>query len=95
VHASGTVRGVLLIALAPIIDWPALSEWLAAAAAWQIIFFAWTSLLAIIVRALNGEQGFYSGGSTANRIVFALYLAGTVALIPACLTLAVGLFRAL
>jgi len=95
VHASGSVRGVFLIALAPIIHLPALSEWLLTAVVWQIIFFAWTSLLAMIIRAVSGERGFYVGGSTANRIVSVLYVLGTVALIPACVTLIVGLVRAL
>lgn len=95
VHASGSVRGVLLLALAPIIHLPALPAWLTVAVAWQMVFFVWTSLAAMIVRALSGERGFYAGGSTANRIVFVLYLMGTIALVPACVTLLVGLIRAL
>jgi hypothetical protein len=94
VHASGTARGVLLIALAPIIHLPALPEWLTVAVAWQIIFFVWTSLLAMIVRAFTGRPGFYAGGSLANRVVFVLYALGAVALVPACVTLIVGLVRA-
>jgi len=95
VHASGSVRGVLLIALAAIIHLPVLPGWLLAAVAWQIVFFAWTSLLAMIIRALSGQRGFYSTGSVANRVVFVLYALGTIALIPACITLIVGLARAL
>jgi len=95
VHASGSVRGVFLLALAPVIRLAAVPEWLAVAAAWQIIFFAWTSLLAMLLRALSGEPGFDAGGSMVNRIVFVLYLIGAIALIPACASLAIGLLRAL
>lgn len=95
VHASGSVRGVLLIALAAIIHLPALPPWLMAAVTWQFIFFAWTSLAAMFIRALSGERGFYASGSLANRIVFGLYAAGAIALVPACLTLLAGLVRAL
>lgn len=95
VHASGSVRGVMLLALAAIIHLPALPPWLLAAVTWQFIFFAWTSLAAMIIRALSGEQGFDARGSRANRAVFVLYAAGTIALVPACVTLITGLVRAL
>lgn len=95
VHASGTVRGVLLLALAPVIEFPALPEWLVATAAWLIIWFAWTSVLAMTIRALSGERGFYIGGSVANRIVFGLYAMGAIGLFPACTILLVGVLRAL
>jgi len=95
VHASGSVRGVFLIALAAIIDLPALPEWLVAIAAWLIILFAWTSLIAMIIRAFSGERGFHSGGSKSNSAVYVLYAMGTVALFPACAILLVGLLKAL
>jgi hypothetical protein len=95
VHASGSVRGVFLIALAAIIDLPALPEGLVAIAVWLIILFTWTSLLAMIIRAFSGERGFYSGGSKANSVVYVLYAMGAVALFPACAILLVGLLRSL
>jgi hypothetical protein len=95
VHASGSVRGVLLIALAAVIDRPALPEWLAATAAWLFILFAWTSVVAMILRAITGDPGFYSGGSPANKVVFVLYAVGTAALAPACAILIAGFARAL
>lgn len=95
VHASGSARGVLLIAMAAIVHLPALPPWLLAAVSWQLIFFVWTSLAAMIIRALSGERGFHANGSFANRSVFALYVAGTIALVPACVTLLAGLIRAL
>jgi hypothetical protein len=95
VHASGSVRGIFLIALAAIIDLPALPEWLVAIAAWLIILFAWTSLIAMIIRAFSGERGFHSGGSKVNSAVYVLYAMGTVALFSACAILLVGLLKAL
>lgn len=95
VHASGSVRGVLLIALAAVIDLPALPGWLASMAAWFIILFVWTSVAAMIIRALTGDPGFYSGGSPANKVVFVLYAIGTATLLPACAILIAGFARAL
>jgi hypothetical protein len=95
VHASGSVRGVFLIALAAIIDLPTLPERLLAVAVWLIILFTWTSLLAMIIRAFTGERGFHLGGSKANSTVFALYVIGAVALFPGCTILIVGIIRSL
>ena len=87
--------GVFLIALAAIIDLPALPERLLAVAAWLIILFTWTSLLAMIIRAFTGERGFYLGGSKANSTVFALYAVGAVALFTGCTILIAGMIRSL
>jgi uncharacterized membrane protein len=95
VHASGTVRGVLLIALAAIIDLPALPEWLVATAVWLIIWFTWTSVIAMTIRAVTGERGFSIGGSNVNRLVFGLYAVGAFALFPACAILITGMLRSL
>ena len=95
VHASGSVRGVFLIALAAIIDLPEQPEWLVAIAVWLIILFTWTSLIAMIIRAFSGERGFHFGGSKANWVVYVLYAMGAVALFPACAILIVGLLRSL
>ena len=95
VHASGSVRGVFLVALAAIINLPALPEWLLAIAAWLIILFTWTSLLAMIIRAFTGERGFHFGGSKTNLVVFALYAIGAVALFTGCTILIAGLIRSL
>ena len=45
-HAGGTGRGVMLLALAALIEYPALSFELLSAAVWMILFFVWTSMLA-------------------------------------------------
>ena len=56
-HAGGTGRGVMLLALAAIIDYPALPLWQSASIAWLVIFFVWTSMFAMGIRALCGERG--------------------------------------
>lgn len=94
-HASGTARGIFLIALASVIRLPALPEWRAVTAAWLIIFFTWASLLAMIIRAFTGERGFRFGGTRANVVIHALYWLGAVALFPACGILLAGMIRAL
>lgn len=95
VHASGTARGIYLIALAAIIDLPELPAWLLRTAVWLTIVFSWASLAAMIIRAFSGELGFHPGGSVTNLVVFLLYALGAVALFPACAIFVVGLMRAL
>ena len=95
VHAGGTVRGVMLIALAAIIHIPVLPFWQLTAAVWLIIFFVWTSMLAMILAAVSGDRGLGLSGSIANKIVYLLYAVGTVAIFPGCFLLIYGLYKAL
>lgn len=94
-HAGGSARGILLIALAAVISLPELPYWQAQMAAWFVIYFAWTSTLAMLIRAITGETGFELAGSTTNKFVFVLYASGAVVLFPGLFVLAVGLMRAL
>jgi len=95
VHAGGSVRGVMLIALAAIIHLPVLSLWQLSTFVWLIIFFTWTSMLAMIIAAFSGERGLRLEGSHTNKLVYILYGLGTLAVFPACLLLIVGLLNAL
>ena len=72
VHAGGSARGIMLMALAAIIHLPALPAWQLATIAGLIIFFAWTSMLAMLIAAagmhnilLVGPPG--SGKSMMSR----------------------------
>ena len=94
-HAGGSVRGVMLIALAGIVRLPALPLWELSAFAWLLIFFAWTSVLAMVIAAASGQRGLRLAGSNTNKLVFVLYLVGGVAVFPACIVLIAGLLRAL
>ena len=94
-HASGTSRGIMLIALAAIIHLPALPSWQVTMLALFIMYFVWSSVLAMLIRALTGEPGFSLAGSPANKVVHVLYVTGTITLFPGLLLLAIGLFRAL
>jgi hypothetical protein len=95
VHASVSGRGVMLLALAAIIQLPALPLWLASTAVWLIIAFVWTSTSAMVLRAVSGERGLRCEGSFANKAVFVLYVVGTIAIFPAFFVLIVGLVKAL
>jgi hypothetical protein len=95
VHAGGSARGIMLMALAATIHLPALPDWQLASIAGLIIFFAWTSMLAMLIAAATGERGLRCSGSFANRLVYLLYGVGTVAVFPAFLWLIAGLLRAL
>ena len=94
-HAGGTARGIMLIALAAIIDLPVLPGWLLSIAVWLMIFFVWTSVFAMILVAVTGERGFGWFGSNANKLTYGLYVSGTIAVFPAFLLLIYGLLNAL
>lgn len=94
-HAGGSARGILLIALSSIIHLPALPFLLVSLASWFIVFFVWTSVLAMLLRAITGEPGFHFSGSLSNKLAFLLYLLGTCTVFPGFLILGVGLLMAL
>lgn len=94
-HAGGTGRGVMLLALAALIQYPVLTESLASIAVWLIIFFVWTSMLAMGIRAISGERGLRFSGSFANRTVYLSYALGTLAVFPGFALLIFGLGKAL
>ena len=94
-HAGGTARGVMLIALAAIIEYPVLSYAALATMAWLFIVFTWTSMSAMGIRAVSGERGLRLTGTIANKSVYILYGLGTIAIFPACALLIYGLVKAL
>lgn len=94
-HAGGTGRGVMLLALAALIQYPVLPFWLVSVAAWLIIFFVWTSMLAMGIRAIWGDRGLRLEGSLANRLVYLSYALGTVTVFPGFALLIYGLIKAL
>jgi hypothetical protein len=94
-HSGGTARGIMLIALAAIIHIPALPLWQLSTLVWLIIFFTWTSMLAMIIAAVSGERGLGFFGSNTNKLVYILYVLGTIAIFPACLLLILGLLNVL
>src|SRR5512139_1518642 len=57
-HAGGSGRGVMLMALAAIFHLVALPEWLVSLAAWAIVYFVWASTIAMLITAVTGEHGF-------------------------------------
>lgn len=95
VHASVTSRGIMLIALAAIIHLPVLPSWQITMLAWFIIYFVWSSVLAMLIRAISGEPGFSWQGSSTNKLVHVLYVTGTMTLFPGLLLLVLGLYKAL
>lgn len=94
-HAGGTGRGVMLLALAAIINYPVLPSWQLSATAWLFIFFSWTSMAAMTIRAVTGERGLKCQGSMANKLVYVFYALGTIAIFPAIALLIYGLLMAL
>ncbi len=94
-HASGTSRGIMLLALSAAIEFSDLSVIGLAWAVGLVVFFAWTSVLAMFVRGLSGERGFHPGGSRTNKVVFYLYASGAISLPVGLAWLLVGFWNAL
>lgn len=95
VHAGGSARGVMLIALAATLHLPALTSWQLSMVSWFIIFFAWTSTLAMFLRAGTGELGFEFSGTVINRLIFLLYALGALTVFPGLALFIYGLLKAL
>ena len=89
-HAGGTSRGIMLLALAATIPLADLSPSSRAWASGLVVLFAWTSVLAMFVRGISGERGFHPRGSPANKVVFILYAIGAISLPVGLSWLAVG-----
>ena len=94
-HAGGSGRGVMLMALAAIIHLPLLRDWLLNATALAIIVFAWASTISMIITAVTGEHGFRQTGPAINRVAHLLYVMGAVAVFPAMIILGYGLLMRL
>ena len=94
-HAGVAARGIMLIALAAIVELPSLPIWLLSTSAWLIIFFVWTSTFAMLIRAITGDKGFGWFGTHTNKVVYVLYAMGTVAIFPGILIFIYGLLNAL
>ncbi len=94
-HAGVSGRGVLLIALAGVLRFVALPPWSLSLAVWMIGFFAWTSVLAMMIAATTGERGLTWKGTPTSRLVFMLYVVGAIVVFPAAFLFTAGLFRAL
>jgi len=93
-HAGVSGRGVLLIALAGAVRWLHLPDAYVAACVWLMLFFVWTSVAAMVVAAATGTRGLTWSGSFLNRLVFALYVVGAIAVFPAAILLIAGFARA-
>ena len=90
-HAGGSARGIMLIALAAVINLVSLPPVLLSLAVWFVVYFVWTSTIAMLIRAATDEPGFRWDGSFANKTVFALYATGTLTLFPGMGLLVIGL----
>ena len=85
----------MLIALAAVINLVSLPPVFLSLAVWLIIYFVWTSTIAMLIRAVTDEPGFRWDGSFTNKAVFALYATGTLTLFPGMVLLVIGLIGSL
>lgn len=94
-HAGGSGRALALLALAATIHRVQLPLWQLTVIVWLMIFFAWSTMLAMMVAAATGERGLGLRGSVVNRFIFVLYVAGGVAVFPAAIALIHGFWNTL
>ena len=94
-HAGGTGRGVMLLALAALVEYPDLPPSQITLAAWLILFFVWTSMLSMGIRAVSGARGLRFAGGIANRLAWVSYALGTLAVFPGFGLLIYGFGKAL
>ena len=94
-HAGGSGRGVMLMALAAVSDLPLLPGWLLWSASLAVIFFAWASTIAMVITGFTGQHGFHQQGPALNRIAHGLYIAGAMTVFPGVAIIAYGLLQAL
>lgn len=93
-HAGVSGRGVMLLALAPVVGWVALPPHWREAFVWLILTFTWSSTAAMILAAVTGARGVTWTGSGTSRMVFVLYVISAITAFPAAGILVVGLWRA-
>lgn len=94
-HAGGTARGILLIALGGTVNLAALQETTAWLSAGLVVMFVWASTISMVLRGVTGENGFRFSGKPANRIGFILYAIGVLSLFPGLTLLAWGFAQSL
>ncbi len=94
-HAGGSGRGVMLLALAALVEYPDLPSSQLSLAIWLILFFVWSSMLAMGIRAVTGARGLRFDSGFANRLAWISYALGTIAVFPGFLILIYGFGKAL
>ena len=93
-HAGVSGRGILLIALAGTARWVHLPDALGAACVLADAVLRLDVYGGDGVAAATGDRGLTWSGSLVNRLVFALYVAGPIAVFPAAILLIAGFVRA-
>ena len=79
-HAGGTSRGIMLLALAATIQFTQLSPSSRALACALVVFFVWTSAISMFVCGIIGERGSHPRGNRASKVIFYLYACGAITL---------------
>ena len=94
-HAGGSGRGVMLLALAAVIPYAEIPLSLLSVAVWLVIVFVWTSMAAMAIYAISGQRGLRLRGAIPNKLVYLCYAIATVAIFPGMALLIYGFIEAL
>lgn len=95
IHAGGSVRAVLLIALAAVVPYLPLAPATLTTFVWLMIVSIWASMFAMLIAAITGDRGLQNAGTGTNRLVYFLYGIHALTLFPALFILIYGLIKAL
>jgi len=93
VHAGGCSAGAMLLAIAMPSQWVTLSRTLAIAMGAGFIKGSYLLCAGMYVAAIWDVRGIPGGGSLLNRVVSALYAAGTILALFGSVLLTLGLLR--
>jgi hypothetical protein len=93
VHAGGCAGGTMLLAIAMPVQWVSLSRALVHLLTWSLVLGAYLLVAGMFVAAVWNARGIPGGGRPVNRLVNALYAAGTVSSLAGCALLVLGLIR--
>ncbi|HEX2598565.1 MAG TPA: hypothetical protein VHL05_07320 [Terriglobales bacterium] len=93
VHAGGCAAGAMLLAIAMPSQWVTLSRTLAIAMGIGFIVGSYLLCAGMYVAAIWDVRGIPGGGSRLNRVVSALYAAGTILALFGSVLLTLGLLR--
>jgi hypothetical protein len=79
VHSAGSLIGVVLVAIGAAVPVLAPDPGLSRLLVWSGLATGYLFLLGMVAAALSGQRGLRPGGSPGNKLVYAAYLAGSVA----------------
>jgi hypothetical protein len=93
-HLEGLLNGLLLLAIAGVVDGLALDGRKPVVLFWALIITAYGNLIASVIAASANVRGLEPGGSFANTLTYLLFMVAVVTVVVALALVAHGAYRA-